>query len=69
MKKYILLILLMLVTVSASSYIYAEKAADPSGLTTGTITDVTAKTAGKPTLDEIGAQAGHNKIAINMTWL
>src|ERR1035437_643952 len=69
MKKYILLIFLMLVTASASSYIYAEKAADPSGLTTGTISDVTAKTVGKPTLEEIGAQAGHNKIAINLTWL
>jgi len=41
---------------------------DPSGGTTGNINDVTAATAGKPTLEEIGAQAGHNKIAINIMW-
>lgn len=43
-------------------------AQDPSGANTGTINDVTAVTAGKPTADEIGAQAGHNKIAINIMW-
>ena len=41
---------------------------DPSGVNTGTISDVTAATAGKPTLEEIGAQVGHNKISINMMW-
>src|SRR6267154_3262995 len=41
---------------------------DPSGANTGTINDVTAATAGKPTLDEVGTQAGHNKIAINIVW-
>jgi len=69
MKKYILLIFLMLTTASSSSYIYATKTADPNGATTGTISDVTAKTVGKPTIDEIGTQVGHNKIAINMVWL
>jgi Amt family ammonium transporter len=70
MKRYVLLILLMLVTVSAASYIFAaDKAPDPSGLTTGTISDVTAVKTGQPTMDEIAAQAGHNKIAINMVWL
>ena len=43
-------------------------ASDPSGANTGTIADVTAATAGAPTLEEVGAQAGHNKIAINMMW-
>ena len=43
-------------------------AQDPTGANTGTITDVTAATAGKPTVDEIAATAGHNKIAINMMW-
>jgi Amt family ammonium transporter len=43
-------------------------AQDPSGANTGTINDVTAATAGKPTADEVGAQAGHNKIAINIVW-
>ncbi len=43
-------------------------AQDPTGANTGTINDVSAATAGKPTIDEIGAQAGHNKIAINIMW-
>jgi ammonium transporter, Amt family len=41
---------------------------DPAGVNTGTINDVTAATAGKPTIQEVGAQAGHNKIAINIMW-
>jgi Amt family ammonium transporter len=70
MKKYILLFLLMLVTVSASTYMYAaDKAPDPSGLTTGTGNDVTSVKPGQPTMDEVAAQAGHNKVAINMVWL
>jgi len=68
MKKYILLILVMLVTASATSYLYAEKALDPSGVTTGNASDVTAAKVGAPTLDEVAAQAGHNKVAINMVW-
>ncbi|HVZ95777.1 MAG TPA: ammonium transporter [Chitinophagaceae bacterium] len=43
-------------------------AQDAAGTRTGTINDVTAATAGKPTLQEIGDQAGHNKIAINIMW-
>ena len=43
-------------------------ASDPSGASTGTIDDVTAAVAGKPTLAEVGAQAGHNKISINIMW-
>src|SRR6266542_2599543 len=43
-------------------------AQDPSGANTGNINDVTAATAGKPTLEEVGTQAGHNKIAINIMW-
>ncbi len=41
---------------------------DATGANTGTAADVTAKTAGKPTLEEIAAQSGHNKIAINIMW-
>lgn len=43
-------------------------AQDATGANTGTINDVTAATAGKPTADEIGALAGHNKISINIMW-
>jgi len=41
---------------------------DATGAHTGTINDVTAATAGKPTMTEIGAETGHNKIAINIMW-
>jgi Amt family ammonium transporter len=41
---------------------------DPAGVATGNINDVAAAKAGKPTMEEIGAQAGHNKIAINIMW-
>jgi ammonium transporter, Amt family len=43
-------------------------AGDPSGATTGGIADITAAEAGKPTLEEVAAVAGHSKIAINMMW-
>lgn len=41
---------------------------DPAGSATGGIADVAAKEGGKPTLAEIGEQAGKNKVAINMVW-
>ncbi|HWP46632.1 MAG TPA: ammonium transporter [Candidatus Limnocylindrales bacterium] len=43
-------------------------AGDPAGTATGTIQDIPAKEPGKPTLEEIGAVVGHNKIAINIVW-
>lgn len=76
-KKIILLstlclFLLILPTVSifeSSSLYAAEKVIDPSGSSTGTINDVTAAKPGQPTVDEVAAQAGHNKVSINMVWL
>jgi Amt family ammonium transporter len=41
---------------------------DPGGAATGGLGDVTAKTAGKPTLEEIAEAAGHNKVSINVVW-
>ena len=43
-------------------------AQDATGAKTGTINDITAATAGKPTLEEVAADAGHTKIAINIMW-
>ena len=43
-------------------------AQDPSGANTGTLSDVAAAKSGQPTLSEVGAQAGHNRIAINIVW-
>ena len=47
----------------------AWAAGDPSGTATGTINDVAAKVAGKPTMDELGAQVGKNTISINFVWV
>ncbi len=41
---------------------------DPSGTATGGIADVTAKVAGKPTLEEVAETAGHVKVSVNMVW-
>ncbi|NLI92742.1 MAG: ammonium transporter [Peptococcaceae bacterium] len=43
-------------------------AGDPSGANTGGVGDITAATAGQPTMDEIAAQVGKNKIGINFVW-
>jgi hypothetical protein len=44
----------------------AVRQADPSGGSTGTAIDVSAATAGEPTLLEVANTVGHNKVAINM---
>ena len=41
---------------------------DPTGDNTGTASDVTVKDAKNPTLNEVMATVGHNKIAINIVW-
>ena len=45
-----------------------DRAPDPSGATTGTAIDIPATQAGAPSLGEVAAQAGKNKVAINMMW-
>src|SRR4030095_13238373 len=41
---------------------------DPAGAATGGIADVTAKTPGKPTLEEIADFAGHSRVSLNVMW-
>jgi ammonium transporter, Amt family len=41
---------------------------DPVGTSTGVATDVPAKDTGHPTLDELTAEVGHHRVAINFTW-
>jgi ammonium transporter, Amt family len=65
-SSYKLLSLLLVIALVAIAF--PSFAQDASGANTGTINDVTAASAGKPTLQEIGSQAGHNKIAINIMW-
>lgn len=43
-------------------------AGDPSGASTGGIADIAAAKAGDPTLAEVAAQVGKNKIGINFVW-
>ncbi len=57
----------LLLTIWCTVPVWA--ASDPSGANTGTIADVTAAIPGQPTLAEVGATAGHNKISINMMWV
>ena len=54
---------------SASSIYAVEVSTDPNGSMTGTAADVPAAIAGEPTLQEVAATTGHNKVAINMVWL
>ncbi len=62
-KIFVPLMLILFITIALPAV-----AQDAGGTKTGTINDVTAAAAGKPTLTEIGDQAGHNKIAINIMW-
>jgi Amt family ammonium transporter len=66
-KKLPYLVMAIMVALLVVSVVPAL-AQDPTGAKTGTINDVTAATVGKPTADEVAAQAGHNKIAINIMW-
>ena len=61
--------LLVLILLSCSLGMAQDRGPDPSGANTGTAADVTAKDAGKPTLEEVAAQVGHNKVAINLMWV
>lgn len=67
-RKQLLKFCIALVVIACLIVATPLLAQDPSGANTGTINDVTAATAGKPTADEVAAQAGHNKIAINIVW-
>ena len=51
-----------------SSFASAGAGPDPSGASTGTISDVPAAVAGQPTLEEVAQVAGHNRVAINFVW-
>ena len=54
--------------VAAAPAAPAPPKPDPSGAATGTIADVPAKEAGKPTLLEVAEAVGHNRISINIMW-
>jgi ammonium transporter, Amt family len=66
MKRLAAILLMLLVgcTIAFSQ----ERANDPSGANTGGAADVTAAKAGEPTVAELAAFVGHNRVAINMMW-
>ena len=65
-KPYNLICLLIVLSIFALPIV--SWAGDPGGGATGGINDVPAATPGSPTLLEVAAQVGHNKISINIVW-
>jgi Amt family ammonium transporter len=63
LKIFIPLMLILFVLIAIPAV-----AQDATGAHTGTISDITAATAGKPTLEEVAADTGHTKIAVNIMW-
>ena len=47
----------------------AVLAGDPTGASTGGANDVTAATAGQPTMQELASEVGHTKISMNLIWI
>ncbi len=47
----------------------AVMAGDPTGAATGGANDVTAATAGQPTIQELASEVGHTKISMNIIWI
>ena len=62
-------LLALLAIVLCAVVLPAAYAGDPTGDKTGTAADLTAKVAGHPSLDEMAAELGHAKIAINFVWV
>ena len=63
--------LVVVATMVGASLAFAQappSKPDPSGMATGAAADVTAKTPGKPTMEELADFVGHNRVAVNMVW-
>src|SRR5499425_615477 len=61
-------LLLMLLVGCTLAFSQAEPKPDPSGSNTGSASDIPAAKAGQPTMEELAATVGHNRVAINMMW-
>lgn len=73
LKKISWIAILTALVLSLAIPLWAQEAEgppapDPSGANTGGISDVPSAIPGKPTLEEVAATAGHNKVSINMVW-
>lgn len=61
-------VLILSVSALAMPAFAAPSSPDPSGINTGGIADIPSAIIGKPTLEDVAATAGHNKISINFVW-
>lgn len=61
-------VMCLLALLAVLSLPFIALAGDPTGATTGAAADVTAKTNGDPTLQEVAAEVGHTKVAVNFVW-
>jgi Amt family ammonium transporter len=53
-------------TITAT--VAAKDQADPTGASTGNISDIAAAKPGSPTLAEVANEVGHTKVALNLFW-
>jgi ammonium transporter, Amt family len=68
-KKFILFVLLFVMTIGSLCYADGTRKPDPGGVNTGNTTDIAAAKPGEPIISEVSAAVGHNKVAINMMWV
>ncbi len=75
MKKRNVILLIVFLLVIAGGIVLSilispdTSTADPGGANTGGVANVTAATAGQPTVDELADQVGKNKVGINYVWV
>jgi Amt family ammonium transporter len=70
-KIIILFISVLLLTLGATVYgkDNVPRKLDPSGVSTGSASDVPAASQGSPGLEEVSNAVGRNKVSINMMWV
>jgi Amt family ammonium transporter len=68
-RKIILFVALLLMTAGSVSFAEGPRKTDPSGVSTGTVSDIPAAKPGEPDSAEVLNTVGHNKVSINMMWV
>jgi len=68
-KKIILFIALIVLTIGSECYADGTRKPDPGGVSTGTVSDIPAAKPGEPDSAEVLNTIGHNKVSINMMWV
>jgi Amt family ammonium transporter len=68
-KKIIILVALLVMTIGSVSYAEGPRNPDPGGVSTGTVSDIPAAKPGEPDSAEVLNTVGHNKVSINMMWV